>query len=69
MIALLLALFPVLFLLDTRLGVIALVLAIGMLSRKRTRTATRRASEAADTRPTKAWEDPWGTGGIGKQQG
>jgi hypothetical protein len=62
MVFLLLALFPILFIFDTRLGAIMLVAAIALQYRKsRTRAVTRaRTSVAGDTQ--KAWKDPWGTG-------
>ena len=58
----LLVLFPIAFILDTRLGTIMLVAGIVLQYRKSSARAITRArtSGAGDTQ--KAWKDPWGTG-------
>ena len=60
---LLLALFPIVFVFDTRLGAIMLVSAIVLQYRKsRARSVARARSAVADERRQKPWQDPWGTG-------
>ena len=62
----LLALFPILYLFDTRLAIGALLVAIVALYRKRTAVSTRPGEQRGKPeRPQTAWKDPWGTGGLG----
>jgi hypothetical protein len=58
---LLLALFPIVFVFDTRLGAIMLVAAIVLQYRKSTARSVSRVRSAASERQ-KSWQDPWGTG-------
>jgi hypothetical protein len=58
---LLLVLFPILYIFDTRLAIGALLMAIVLLYVSRTNRATRAARTKADERPMTAWKDPWGT--------
>jgi hypothetical protein len=59
---LLLALFPIVFVFDTRLGAIMLVAAIVLQYRKSTARSVSRARSAAASEGQKSWQDPWGTG-------
>lgn len=62
----LLAGFPLMLLYSTRLGFAVIFLAIILLYRSKTRTATRIArnrvtDDDGPGRPLKKWKDPWGT--------
>jgi hypothetical protein len=60
---LLLALFPIVFVFDTRLGAIMLVAAIVLQYRKsRARSVARARHSAVANESQKPWQDPWGTG-------
>ena len=64
MAVLLLALFPVLIIFDTRLGALALIASIVLLYRGA--TAKRLARVRMEERPPQsAWRDPWGPGSSG----
>ena len=60
LIVLVLALFPIVYLFNPRLAMVALVLAIVALYLKRTTTGRVRRPEAP--KPQTPWKDPWGTG-------
>lgn len=61
MAAILLALFPVLFIFDTRLGAIALVAAVVLLYRGSVNKRVKQVGRE-NTPPQSAWKDPWDTG-------
>jgi hypothetical protein len=61
-IVLILVLFPIVFLFDTRFAAVALIVAIVGLYHNRTNRIrkTQKPSDAED----KPWEDPWNTSGL-----
>jgi len=61
--AVLLALFPFVLMFDTRFGAATLLVAIGLLFRKRT---VRRRPPIRHLPPVErtTWKDPWKTGGL-----
>ena len=58
----LLALFPIVFMFDTRLGAIMLVAAIVLQYRKSRGRSVARARTSVANHAQKPWKDPWGTG-------
>ena len=59
---LLLVLFPIVFVFDTRLGTIMLVAAIVLQYRKSRARSVARARTTVANENQKPWKDPWGTG-------
>ena len=59
---LLLALFPIVFVFDTRLGAIMLVAAIVLQYRKSRARSVARARSAVASKTQTPWQNPWGTG-------
>jgi len=57
-----LVLFPLMLLIDVRLAVVSMVVALVIVYRRR--TATRRRKLAKPGIPRVSWKDPWNTDGL-----
>jgi hypothetical protein len=68
-VVLILIIFPLVYILNPRLGLMALFISIVVLYRKRTRRKRVRRARNERLRGFTSWEDPWKTGGWEPDEG